>query len=128
MKAQRVLVFVTLSFLILFLGCQCGKKETLPDYLIGVWKTTGPSYADRFFEIKKDEIVFGTGEGSFNTNAIIYIEAEKIRGEKTSLYTIHYKDRDGEKGAFSFHYDPAMNGVIRLKNQKQFAWTRASRQ
>jgi hypothetical protein len=125
MKPQRV--FVALSFLILFLGCQCGKKETLPDDLIGVWKTAAPFYADRFFEIKKGEIVFGTGEGGFNTNTIIYIEAEKIRGEKTSLYTIHYKDQEGEKYTFSFHYDPEMNGVIRLKNQKQFVWTRESR-
>ena len=95
--------------------------------MIGAWKTAAPLYTDRFFEIKKDEIVFGTGEGRFNTNAIISIEAEKMRGEETSLYTIHYKDQEGEKYTFSFHYDPAMNGVIRLKNQKQFAWTRGSR-
>ena len=43
--------------------CQCGKKTAVPDDLIGVWETTAPTYADRFFEIKTDEVIFGTGEG-----------------------------------------------------------------
>jgi hypothetical protein len=126
MKAQRI--FVILLFFILFYGCQCGKKGTLPDDLIGVWKTSAPQYADRFFEIKKDEIIFGTGEGSLKSNAIINIETEKVRGEETSLYTIQYKDQEGERYTFSFYYDPVKSGVIRFKNQTQIAWTRESRQ
>jgi len=62
------------------------EEDTVPGDLIGVWKTTAPTYADRFFEIKTDEVIFGIGEGNFDTYAITRIEIEKDANKK-GLYT-----------------------------------------
>jgi hypothetical protein len=122
MKAERVLIIFII--LLVFFAFQCGKKPTVPDDLIGVWKTSTPQYEDRFFEIKKDEIIFGTGEGNSDTHRINNIEMEKIRGVESRLYTIHYKNLEGQECKFSFYYDPTKRGVIRFKNQEKMVWTR----
>jgi hypothetical protein len=122
MKAERVLI--VFIFLIIFFAFQCGKKTDVPDILIGVWKTSAPQYEDRFFEIKKDEIIFGTGEGTFDTHRIKNIEMEEVRGEGSSLYTIYYKNLEGQEYKFSFYYDPIKHGVIRFKNQEKIMWTK----
>ncbi|MBW2039487.1 MAG: hypothetical protein JRI46_07830 [Deltaproteobacteria bacterium] len=122
MKVERVLV--VLVILIIFFGCQCEKNRSVPNDLIGMWKTSAPKYADRLFEFKKDAVIFGTGEGNFDTYAITNIEIEKIREEKGILYTIYYENREGEEYKFSFYYYPENRGVIRFKNQKQIMWTK----
>jgi len=122
MKAERVLI--VFIFLLVFFAFQCGKKPTVPDDLIGVWKTSAPQYEDRFFEIKKDQIIFGTGDGNSDTHRINNIEMEKIRGVESRLYTIHYKNLEGQEYKFSFYYDPIKHGVIRFKNQDNIVWTR----
>ncbi len=104
--------------------CQCGKKTTVPGDLIGVWKTTAPTYADRFFEIKTDEVIFGTGDGNFDTYAITRIEIEKDREQKGTLYTIGYKNPTGQEYKFSFYYELTNQGVIRFKNQQEMIWTK----
>jgi hypothetical protein len=122
MKAERVLI--VFIFLLVFFAFQCGRKTTVPDNLIGVWKASAPQYEDRFFEIKKDEIIFGTGQRNFDTHRIKNIEMEKVRGEESSLYTISYKNLEGQEYKFSFYYDPTRHGVIRFKNQDKIVWTR----
>jgi hypothetical protein len=122
MKAKKVLI--VFIFLMTFFVFQCGKKPTVPDDLIGVWKTSTPEYEDRFFEIKKDEIIFGTGEGNVDTHRISNIEMEKVRGAESSLYTIHYKNLEGQEYKFSFYFDPIKHGLIRFKNQDKMVWAR----
>jgi hypothetical protein len=122
MKVGKVLV--VLIYLIVLSTCQCGKKTAVPGDLIGVWKTTAPTYVDRFFEIKTDGIIFGTGEGNFDTYAITRIEIEKDREQEGTLYTICYKNPTGQEYKFSFYYDPANQGTIRFKNQQEMVWTK----
>ncbi len=104
--------------------CQCGKKTTVPEDLIGVWETTAPTYADRPFEIKTDEVIFGTGEGKFDTYPITKIKIEKDPTEQKTLYIICYKNIEGQEYKFSFYCDPANQGMIRFKNQKEMVWTK----
>lgn len=123
MKVERALVAV-LIFFIIILGCESKKIAGVPDNLIGVWGTSDPTYADRTFEITRKEIIFQTGENTFNTYSIKSIEMEKIPGEESSLYTINYKNKEGLKYKFSFYYNPAGQGEIRYRNQRQIAWTK----
>ncbi len=113
-----------LIILMVFFVWQCGKIKEAPDDLIGIWKTTAPKYADRSFEIKKDAITFEIGGGNFEDYAIKYIKTEKARDERSTLYTIHYKDEAGEEYTFAFYFYPEEGGVIRFKNQKQIVWTK----
>ena len=120
---EKILILF-IFLIIIFFGFQCGKNRTVPDHLIGVWKTSEPKYEDRFFEIDRSTITFGIGGGNFDTHPIINIEIEKVAETKGHLYTIYYKDREGQKFKFSFYYHPADHGMIRFKNQDQIVWTK----
>ncbi|MGZ6210353.1 MAG: hypothetical protein ACXWL9_09425 [Syntrophales bacterium] len=122
MKVGRVCTIII--YLMVLSVCQCGKKTAVPDDLIGVWETTAPTYADRFFEIKTDEVIFGTGAGKFDTYPITKIKIEKNREEQKTLYIICYKNTAGQEYKFSFYFDPANQGTIRFKNQKEMVWTK----
>jgi len=122
MKGRKGLVLL-IFFLALSLF-QCGKKANVPGDLIGVWKTTAEPYADRCFEIKADEVLFGTGEGGFDTYRITKIKMEKDPREQAVLYTLYYKTIEGKEYKFSFYYDPANHGTIRFKNQQQMVCAR----
>src|SRR3989304_9747026 len=114
MKVERALVAV-LIFFIIILGCESKKIAAVPENLIGVWETSDPTYADRTFEITRNEVIFQTGEQTFNTYSIKSIEMEKAPGEKDNLYTINYIDKEGGKLKFFFYYNPAGHGEITYK-------------
>lgn len=124
MKAERV--YIIIICLMVLSVCQCGRKTTIPEDLIGVWETTAPTYADHPFEIKTDEVLFGTGEGKFDTYPITKIKIEEDQQEQKTLYIICYKNTTGQEYKFSFYYDPANQGTIRFKNQKEMVWTKKS--
>ena len=118
MRMEKVLILF-ICLIILFFCFQCGKNKTAPDHLIGVWKTSEPKYEDRFFEIDRTTITFGTGGENSDTHPITNIEVEK-----GSLCTIYYKNAEGQEFKFSFYYNPTDHGVIRFKNQEQIVWTK----
>jgi len=122
MKVKRV--FIIIMYLIVLFTCQCGRKAAVPEDLIGVWRTAAPTYADRFFEIKAEEVIFGTGEGKFDTYPITKIKIERDPKEQGTLYIICYKNIEGQEYKFSFYHDPANQGAIRFKNQKEMVWTK----
>ncbi len=105
-------------------ACQPAGKMAVPEELIGVWETTAPTYADRFFEIKTDEVIFSTGEETFDTYPISKMKIDKDRKEQKPLYVICYKNPAGQEYKFSFYYDPANQGTIRFKNQREMVWMR----
>jgi hypothetical protein len=92
---------------------------TIPDDLIGVWKTTAPNYADRSFEMSRTTVLFRTGPGDadFTFHEVKGLEREE-NGQVTS-YTLTYAD--GLK--FSFTYEKVAD-VIRFVNQPEFFWSR----
>ena len=115
---RLVLVFFLVGA---FSGCRVARLESVPDELVGVWKTTSPRYQDRFFEISEDLVVFGTGGRNTEAHPIVSI-SEALEDERL-LYAISYESAEGEESEFSFYYDPAGSGVIRFKNQQDMAWT-----
>jgi len=113
--------FAMLALCTLMLGCHAQQQSTLPGELVGVWKTTAPKYADRYFELKSDTIVFGTGGRTRSMHAIDSIE--QTREGHLTLYTIFYTE-DGARSQWSFYYDPARGQSIRLRNQTDIVWTK----
>ena len=120
MKSSRILI--AFAIVTAFFGCQFGRNRTVPDELLGVWKTSAPKYADRFFELKKDAVIFATGEGNVSVHAIVKIE--QVREDKQILYTFYYTNQAGKEYKWSFYQDSANGGAIRFKNQKQIEWTK----
>ncbi len=106
-----------LLYLVLAAGLSaCGTDpSSMPESLIGVWKTQARKYRDRSFEVQPDKVIFETGEETSDTNIVIGIESREDGGRL--FYNIDYLSPDGLEHTFSFHYEPVVGGVIALKNQ-----------
>ena len=112
------MIFTTILF-----GCQGGKMQSVPDELQGVWKPLDLRYADRSIEFSYDTIIFGIGEGEFDSNSINYLKMKRNRDERSTVYTIYYEDKEGEEYILSmFYYED--NDVIKLQYQEYIVWTR----
>ncbi len=132
MRSMRV--FLAVALLATIMGCQSQSQSpsqsqaengTVSEKLLGVWKTSHSKYADRFFEIKNDALIFGQGGEKIELHALADIE--NTRHGKQILYTITHINHHGQRYKFSFYYDPTDGGTIRFKNQKQIVWTKERR-
>jgi hypothetical protein len=122
MKPTPTLIAVTC--LVLLMGCE-PRSPSLPDNLIGVWRTSDPKYAGRFLQLTQDRVIFGTGAGSVSIHPIRKI-ARAPRADGI-LYAIIYTNDDGQEYRLSFVHDLEHGGVIWFKNQKDILWKRANR-
>jgi len=118
-KMKLTWIFVAAVVLTAVLVLRSRDNELLPDDLVGRWTTSAPKYTDRFLELNKVSVVFGTGEDNIDVNFISSVD-KRVEGGST-LYTIKYRDPKGMDGQVSFYWDPTEE-VIRLKNQKRIVW------
>lgn len=112
---------VALTLLLALVGCGPESTKTVPDDLIGVWKTSEPKYADRPFQLSRDAITFWTGGGESYTRTVARVT--RVREDGNVLYTVFYVDpADAERFEFklAFYYD----GSIRWKNRRDMAWAK----
>lgn len=118
------IVLAVLAIFVCFFGCgsHSEESETIPDALIGVWKTSAPGYEDNSLVLRKDEILFGVGPSEYSVNSIFKVTTARQPGEKAALITIYYTDEEGKDNASSIYYDQARPGSIRFKNQMQIEW------
>ncbi|MBI4775259.1 MAG: hypothetical protein HY788_14005 [Deltaproteobacteria bacterium] len=117
----RVLYVVLIAFLA---GCSIGREAVDPKIFAGTWETTAAKYADRFIDIRRNSIAFGTGGQDFQSYTITGMVLDSSAGRPH--YTIYYKDGSGDGYEVSFYFD-AKSKVIRLKHQEQIEWKRRSR-
>jgi hypothetical protein len=117
-------VLLAFALLAALTGCQSEQDATVPEHLLGVWTTPHPKYADRYFEIRNDAMIFGHGGENFEVHALA--DVDQSREEGSILYTITHLNHDGQRLTFAFYYDPATK-AIRFKNQKAIVWTKERR-
>jgi len=103
------------------LGACQAQSNALPEGVLGHWTTAAHRYEDRFFELDADHLTFGTGGGSSYRNAILRIEVTEEEDGRP-LYHIEHQGSEGQSYTFSFYYEPAEGGVIRLRNQTEIHW------
>ena len=114
-------LFIAFALCATFLGCSFHRVVSMPEDLIGVWMTAEKRYADRYFELREDRVIFSTGGWGVTAHPIDRIEEHNDNGE--ILYIIYYPSEEGDESQFSFYYDPTQS-VIRFKNQEQFEWVK----
>ena len=102
------------------LGACRPQSGALPESLLGLWTSETPKYQDRFFELRPDNLTFGTGGGDSYSNPIVEIEITEEDGR--FLYHIAHLGEEGQTYTFSFYYEPKNGGVITLKNQTEIDW------
>ena len=120
----RWIIIGSAILLVAFLVFLPERPTPLPDELVGVWTTSHPKYADRYLDLTKATIIFGTGKESIDTNFISNVE--KTLQDKAILYTIYFHRVGGPEDKVSFYYDPANGGIIRFKNQKHIDWKKGN--
>ena len=116
-------LFVALAVFAPLFGCQ-PRNTSVPNHLIGLWKTSDWEYADRSFEITKDSVIIRAGQKTLSNRSISNIETT---GGKNINFNIFLLNQEGGEFKFSFYYDPKNNGEIRLKNPVKIAWTKERR-
>jgi hypothetical protein len=116
---MRIIVF---GLLLALVGCGPESSKTVPDDLMGVWKTSDPKYADTFIELTRTTIVFGFADGTADVRTVASVE--KVREDGNLLYTVFYVDPEQQQYKLSFYYEAA-GGVMRWKNQRTIAWMKA---
>ena len=93
--------------------------DVLPPSLLGTWMTDDERYADRAFVIGQDELELHVGDGMVTYHSIVSVQ-EVVESEHWA-YEINYNSTDGPAVMNVFlHAD----GVLRLKNPNDVAWTR----
>ncbi len=113
-------LFVFLIIFVSLLGCE--KNIPVPQHLIGEWKTSSPQYADRYLKIAEHSLIFGIGDGKELSQGIEKVNVKQKNGE--TIYTIHYKDMEGERLSLTLIYSTASGGTIKLKNSNVI-WEKA---
>ena len=114
-------IFIVVALCTTLVGCFSYTVVGMPEDLIGVWKTAEQKYADRYFELSADRVIFSTGGWGVTAHPIDRIEQHSENGD--ILYIIYYPSEEGDEYQFSFYYDPTQS-VIRFKNQEQFEWVK----
>ena len=120
MKSTRIVV--ALAILASLIGCGPERTKTVPDELVGTWKTSAPKYADAYIEMSRTTITFGAGEAGSYVRSVSSVE--KVREGGNTLYTVFYVDAQGVEYKLAFYYEPGNGGAMRWKNQQSIAWAR----
>ena len=92
---------------------------TISEELVGVWVTRTEPYADRSFEISPTTVLFRTGTGETDFTFHEVVDVERDPAPDGMAYTFIYAD--GLR--FSFVHN-AIEGFIRLANQREIRWTK----
>ena len=111
-----------LAIALCLFGCGAPPVKTIPAELVGVWNTDAPKYAGRYFELKKDTVVFGMGEGKATTNTVLEVKATPQ--DTKMLYDISYLAKEGTPQKFSFYYEQPTT-TIQIKSQEKMNWKKA---
>lgn len=116
---QSLLVLVTL-----FMSCTDGSVVPMPGELLGVWRTTDPTYTDRFLEVTQTTVRFGNDAEEVGTLSVEEVrELESESGEP--LYQIKYLSEEGYEYLLQLEHSTT-SATLRLTNQSQMVWKRTS--
>ncbi|MBN1223491.1 MAG: hypothetical protein JXB23_09595 [Candidatus Aminicenantes bacterium] len=103
------------------MSCTC--LQSMPDDLIGIWKTRAPEYLTTFIQIKEKSIVIGQRGGTEKTFPIKGIKKKKVNKE-WARYTIYCLDDERARFEVPILFSPYNRGIIRLANKKEISWTK----
>lgn len=110
------------------IGCEDHKNNTVPQYLIGTWRSEAPGYADRVLHFTQHGVMFGMGGYSGEAYRVSEVQEFTVtdvasaRFKNSVLFTIHYINNDRQEYLLLFYYDPVPEGVITFKNQEKVTW------
>jgi hypothetical protein len=111
-----------LGLALALLACSGKTYKTVPDPLIGVWMANSSKYEDRYLELRRSELVLGTGEGTTSSHRVLKVKETQENSQ--TVYTVYYHGEAGEE-VLTFQFNAAA-GTIQIKNQKDIIWKKGT--
>ena len=108
------LLFVILTLIAPF---ACTQGVTVPEALMGEWRTPAPRYEDRYLRFTTSSLAFGIGDGQEVSHPIRKIKATKEH--HATVYTVHYSDSEGDESTLMLTYRFDTEETIQLKNRNE---------
>jgi hypothetical protein len=106
-----------LIFLTLIAAFACAQEATVPEALMGEWRTPAPRYEDRYLRFTTSSLAFGIGDGQEVCHPIRKIEAAKEHS--ATVYTVHYMDSEGKESTLRLTYRFDAEETIQLNNRNE---------
>jgi hypothetical protein len=98
------------------------EERTTPDEIQGVWITDHPDYADRPMEINERTLLFGVGEGEWQSFGI---QAVRIQSDPThTFYEIDHGGGVGGVMTLKMRREVGRDEIT-LVNQPELIWRRS---
>ena len=113
---------LAMFFLAATAGCRTIQLKTVPDNLVGIWRTDAPKYSGRSLELTRELLIINTGPAEKIFYGVLSVD-EEPRGND-AFYTIHYVSDDREVFQLSCFYGPQDGGTIQFEHQLGTLWTR----
>ena len=112
MKLTWILLILGIFTTIILYSVRPSENMFVPDEMAGRWATDSPKYKNCYLELSPIAVVYGTGEYTIDVNIVQSVEKQVVRGE--TIYTIDYKNHNGEAGSVSFLWDPSNKEILSL--------------
>jgi hypothetical protein len=97
----------------LFAAFACGSpNDPLPEEVIRIWRNSAPGYAENYFEIRKEFILFGIDPYQFKIHEITGVQL-KASARETEL-RIEYRAADGGAVPLLLVYTPGNPPRLRI--------------
>ena len=106
-------------------GCGQG-LEPPDDQLLGVWTTDAARYQGRFFEVRPDAIVFGTGAYSpARLHRLIGVAPAPSKASDGQGFRLRYREDDGALVDVEVFVRSGVQAQLRFANREE-VWRRAN--
>jgi hypothetical protein len=118
---RSICLALGLVLLLSLVGCATEPSDP-PTEILGFWATDAPRYRGRYFEIRDDAIVFGTGEFSAaHRHSLVGVET-KSRPDGWSDCQIRYREPDGAVGEVDLSYRITPRKELQFAHRNEI-WT-----
>jgi hypothetical protein len=105
-----------------FALCACEpKSETLPSEMLQVWRSDEPRYIGRYFELRDNWVIFGTGAALSDMHVVEHVTSE-ANPEGGRRYTIQYRAEDGTVTSVQVIHHPGPRPTLKFANHDE-VWT-----
>ena len=128
MKFRTLLLLIlaiSIAVLVLRLATspEAGAMRSVPERYLGDWVTAAEGFSDRYLEIRRDSIVFGTGGVTSQFYEVTGFD-EEIDADGTTIGTIHFRSTDGGRFRRNLTVSTGGRATLVFTNQPDVVWIR----
>jgi hypothetical protein len=107
----------------LLVACS-GSSRTVPLEILGTWRSSSATHADRYLELRDRAVIFGTGKYTMEMRAVEWARSDDAEPpERGREHRVAYRNDQGEILDLRLLHDVGPPETLRFVNHKD-VWTR----